>query len=161
MLKTGFFSGSFDPFTIAHESIVDRALNIFDNIIIGVGHNSAKKNYMFDPTERVEMIQYLYNDDPRVKVIQYDCLTVDIIDNDITAIIRGVRNSNDFEFEKNIMLINNAISLRKIETILFMDYSNVPISSSMVRELMVHGKSAHAYLPTKIHLWIFDKKRNK
>ena len=133
-MKKGLFPGSFDPFTKGHEAIVFKALNLFDEIFIGIGINSTKK-YLFDTENRIKHIQELFKKYPNVKVGTYQKLTVEYC-NEIKAshIIRGLRNSSDFEYEKTIAHMNNAIS--GIETIFFLsDEKHSALNSSIIREM--------------------------
>jgi len=110
-MKKGLFPGSFDPFTKGHEAIVFKALNIFDEIYIGIGINS-NKNYLFDTEKRIIHIKELFKKYPNVQVGTYQKLTVDYCKEiDASHIIRGLRNSSDFEYEKTIAHMNTAISV--------------------------------------------------
>ena len=115
-MKRAIFPGTFDPFTIGHYSVVQRALTFMDEIIIGIGINDKKKTWF--PTEkRVEMIRKLYADEPRIKVEAYDNLTVDFArEREAGFIIRGIRTVHDFEYEETIADINR--KLAGVETIL-------------------------------------------
>jgi pantetheine-phosphate adenylyltransferase len=136
-MKKGLFPGSFDPFTKGHEAIVLKAINLFDEIIIGIGINSNKK-YLFDTEKRIIHIKELFKNYPTVKVGTYQKLTVDYC-KEIGAnnIIRGLRNSTDFEYEKSIAHINTAIS--GLETVFFLTaerYSS--LNSSIIRDLYLN-----------------------
>jgi len=133
-MKKGLFPGSFDPFTKGHEAIVLKAINLFDEIIIGIGINSNKK-YLFDTEKRIIHIKELFKNYPTVKVGTYQKLTVDYC-KEIGAnnIIRGLRNSTDFEYEKSIAHINTAIS--GLETVFFLtDEKYSSLNSSIIRDL--------------------------
>lgn len=145
-MRRAIFPGTFDPFTIGHYSIVKRALTFMDEIIIGIGINENKKTY-FPTEERVEMIRRLYEDDLRVKVEAYDCLTVDFARQmDAQFIIRGIRTVSDFEYEETIADINR--KLTGIETILlFTEPELTCISSTIVRELLAYGKDISCFVP--------------
>lgn len=134
MKKTGLFPGSFDPFTKGHEAVVRKALTLFDEIIIGVGVNTSKKN-MFDIEKRKIHIESLFGEGENVRVEQFQKLTVDFC-KDIGAgfIVRGLRDSIDFEYEKSIAHMNNDIS--GIETVFFLtDQKYAAINSSIIREI--------------------------
>ena len=136
-MKKGLFPGSFDPFTKGHEAIVLKAINLFDEIIIGIGINSNKK-YLFDTEKRIIHIKELFKNYPTVKVGTYQKLTVDYC-KEIRAnnIIRGLRNSTDFEYEKSIAHINTAIS--GLETVFFLtDEKYSSLNSSIIRELYLN-----------------------
>lgn len=143
---TALFAGSFDPFTIGHHRIVQRALKLFDSIVVAVGTN-AGKNTLYTVDERVEMISALYANEPRVKVCSYSGLTMDFA-HDIGAccLLRGVRSVKDFEYERELADLN--LRMGGIETVLLMsepEYSAV--SSSVVRELISYGKDVSMFLP--------------
>lgn len=136
-MKKGLFPGSFDPFTKGHEAIVLKAINLFDEIIIGIGINSNKK-YLFDTEKRIIHIKELFKNNPTVKVGKYQKLTVDYC-KEIGAnnIIRGLRNSTDFEYEKSIAHINSAIS--GLETVFFLtDEKYSSLNSSIIRDLYLN-----------------------
>ena len=145
-MKRAIFPGSFDPFTIGHYDIVLRALQIFDEIIIGIGHNINKRN-AFPLQERINAIQTAFYSEPRVKVMAYDGLTVDFAtEQQAQFILRGVRSVQDFEYERNIAEANKQLS--GIETILLYtrpEYAH--ISSTLLRDLHSHGKDISQYLP--------------
>ncbi len=132
--KTALFPGSFDPFTKGHESIIQKAIPLFDKIVIGIGINSGK-NYFFDLEKRKAQISKIYESFPMVEVKTYQKLTVEYCkDIDAQYILRGLRDTNDFEYEKAIAQMNLAIS--GIETVFFMtDPAVAPISATIVREI--------------------------
>ena len=137
MQRTAIFVGSFDPFTIGHDSIVRRSLPLFDRLIIGVGVNIGKR-YMLSAEERVDAIRRLYSDEPRISVEQYSCLTVDFADSvGAQFIVKGVRTVKDFEAEREQADINRRLT--------GMD----SVSSSVVRELMHYGRDCSELLPNK------------
>jgi pantetheine-phosphate adenylyltransferase len=144
--KIALFPGSFDPFTLGHDSIVRRGLKLVDEVIISVGVNDNKK-YCFSLEDRMRSIENIYRDEPKVKVMSYDTLTVDFAEVvGAKFILRGIRTVNDFEYEKNIADVNRALS--GIETfILFTEPQYAHISSSIVRELMKYGKDISEFLP--------------
>ena len=147
-MRKAIFPGSFNPFTIGHHDIVIRGLELFDEIVIGIGINSAKSN-SHNTDKRAEAIQQVYANEPRVQVKVYDCLTVDFAQQeDARFILRGVRSVQDFEYERNIAEANK--QLCGIETILLYtrpEYAH--ISSSLVRELQSYNKDITPYLPPK------------
>jgi len=150
-MKRAVFPGTFDPFTIGHESIVNRALHIVDELIISIGININKKGY-FPVEERVDSIQKLYKNEPKIKVMIYNSLTVDFAQEmNAQFIIRGIRTINDFEYEKNIADTNRKLS--GIETlILFTEPEYAHISSTVVRELLFYKKDISAFIPKEINL---------
>lgn len=148
-MKRAIFPGSFDPYTIGHHDIVMRGLQVFDEIVIGIGHNYTKRE-TFPLEERLVAIQRIYSNEPRVRVEIYEGLTVDFaLKHDAQFILRGVRSTLDFEYERNIAEANKQLS--GIETILLYtrpEYAH--ISSTLVRDLHSHGKDIAAYLPKTI-----------
>lgn len=145
-MKTGIFVGSFDPFTIGHDSIVRRALPLFDRVVIGVGVNERKK-YMLNTEERTERIAHLYAEEPKIEVKAYSDLTIDFARREgAEYIIKGVRSVKDFEYEREQADINRRLST--IETILFYAEPQLEsISSSVVRELKNFGRDITEFLP--------------
>lgn len=144
--RIALFAGSFDPFTIGHHSIVERALLLFDRIVIAVGINAGKASAI--PAQvRIARIEKLYEGNPKVKVISYQGLTVDICRQEGAEwLLRGVRSVADFEYERNLADINRRIS--GIETvILFTLPEHSCVSSSVVRELEHYGYDTAPFLP--------------
>lgn len=138
--------GSFDPYTIGHDSLVKRALPLFDKIVIGVGYNERKK-YMQATETRVETIRQIYKEEEKIEVKQYNDLTVDFARREgAEFIIKGVRSVKDFEYEREQADINR--QLTGIETVLFFAEAGMEsISSSVVRELTHFGKDVKRFLP--------------
>ncbi len=147
-MRTAVFPGSFDPFTIGHKDIADRALRIFDRLIIGIGYNIHKAS-ADTIAERVESIQAIYEDDERVTVEAYTGLTVDFAhSHGADFIVRGLREVKDFEYERNLADTNAAIS--DIETVFLTARPELGfVSSSMVRELIANGYDASRFLPKR------------
>lgn len=143
--KTALFAGSFNPFTLGHQSIVDRTLNISDKVIIGFGYNIEKPDPYMDAN--IERVLKLYACNPRVSVAKYCGLTVDFAKEcGADFLVRGVRNISDFEYERNLAETNLRIS--GIETILLPTLPELSfISSSMVRELRHFGRDVSEFLP--------------
>ncbi len=149
-MKTAIFPGSFDPFTIGHEDIIKRALPLFDKIIVAIGHNSQKKT-MFDPSVRLKWIDEIFKNEDKVSVEIYEGLTVDFcLKKNAKFILRGLRSSVDFEFEKAIGQMNHSLS-PGIETVIFLsrpDYSH--ISSTIIRDIILHKGDVSDYVPSVI-----------
>ena len=145
---TGLFVGSFDPFTLGHQSIVDRALPLFSRLVIGVGDN-AEKHYTFPLAERLQAIRDLYRDEPRISVEAYSDLTTDLAARvGARFVVKGVRNVMDFEYERVQADFNRRLG--GLETILMYTLPELEtLSSSAVRELMHFGKDVSPYLPQK------------
>jgi pantetheine-phosphate adenylyltransferase len=147
-MRTGIFVGSFDPYTIGHDHIVQRALPLFDRLIIGVGVNE-RKQYMQSAEIRKRKIQELYRNEKKITVKTYSDLTIDFAHREMADfIIKGVRSVKDFEYEREQADINKRIG--HIDTLLlFADPGMESISSSMVRELQHFGVDVSPYLPKK------------
>ena len=148
---TGIFVGSFNPFTIGHDSIVTRALPLFDRLIIGVVGDQVHKPDMPSAEERMAVIRELYRDEPRIEVKPYYGLAVDFARaENAHFIVKGVRSVKDFEYEREQADINRQLS--GIETILLYSEPQLSsISSTMVRELQHFGVDVTPYLPHKSH----------
>lgn len=134
MKKVGLFPGSFDPFTKGHEVVVKKSLQLFDEVIIGVGVNSTK-NYLFPLDKRMAHIESLFENEPKVRIGQFQSLTVDYCkDLGANCIIRGLRDSKDFQYEKSIAHMNYDIS--GIDTVFFLTEQRYSaINSSIIREI--------------------------
>lgn len=150
-MRTAVFPGSFDPFTIGHKDIADRALRMFDRLIIAIGYNEHKPGFI-PVAKRLEAIRELYASDSRVEVTEYTGLTIDLCRRkDAAFIVRGVRNVTDFEYERNLADINRTIS--GVDTVVIVaDPALSLVSSSMVRELVHNGFDASRFLPFSIDL---------
>ena len=148
-MKRAMFPGSFDPITIGHCEIIEKACEIFDELIVSVGNNSDK-DYKFSLDQRLKFISNEFKNNPKVYVEKYEGLTVDFCKSkNIKHIVRGLRNPADFEFEKKIALFNN--SLENVETIFFLTSpNNAFISSSMVREIMDNGGNFKKFVPNSV-----------
>jgi len=148
-MKRAVFPGSFDPLTLGHKDIIDRALPLFDEIIIAIGTNSSKK-YMFTLKQRISFIEKTYNDVPKIKVDTYKGLTIDYcqkVDSDF--ILRGLRNPADFEFEKAIAQTNRKMS--KIETVFLLTGADTSyISSSIVRDILKNKGDVSLFVPKAV-----------
>ncbi len=148
-MKTGLFVGSFNPFTIGHDSIVRRALGLFDRLVIGVVGDQIHKPDLPKAEERIQTISSLYTDEPKIEVKPYYGLAVDFAKQEgALYIIKGVRSVKDFEYEREQADINRQIA--GIETILlFSEPQYSSVSSTMVRELQHFGVDTTPYLPSK------------
>jgi pantetheine-phosphate adenylyltransferase len=152
MKITAVFPGSFDPITRGHESVIKRALPLFDEVFIAVGINAEKKSF-FDLSLRIEWINKVFIDFPQVKVIQYEGLTVDLCRKlGAHYLLRGLRTSADFEFERSIGQINKKL-YPEIETVFFLtdpDFSM--LNSSIVRDILRNGGDASQFVPKELDL---------
>jgi pantetheine-phosphate adenylyltransferase len=152
MERFAVFPGSFDPFTIGHEAIIRRALSLFDEIIIAVGANTLKKNF-YSLETRKEMITGVFKNEPRVRVDHYEGLTVDYCKkNGAGYLLRGLRTSADFEFERAIGQVNKSMA-PDIESVFLL---TVPehsfINSTIVRDIIRNGGDASKFVPAAINL---------
>ena len=149
MIRTGIFVGSFNPFTVGHDSIVMRALPLFDRLVIGVVGDQVHKPDMPSAEERMKAISDLYADEPRIEVKSYFGLAVDFARQEgANYIVKGVRSVKDFEYEREQADVNRQIA--GVETLLLYSepqYSS--ISSTMVRELRHFGVDISEFLPHK------------
>ena len=153
-MKIAVFPGSFDPITLGHYDIVERASPLFDKIIIAIGKNSQKK-YMFSLEQRKEFIRNTFKDFPNVEVDDFEGLTVDYCKSKgVNFILRGLRNPADFEFEKAIAQTNRALTRENvIETIFLLTSSGKSfISSSIVREIISFGGNYEIMVPDSVRL---------
>ncbi len=146
-MKRALFPGSFDPFTIGHYDIVKRGLTLFDEVIIGIGHNADKHSYL-PIDERMERVKRIFADEKKVRVVAYDGLTVDCAKKEQAQfILRGVRSVQDYEYERSMADAN--LQMSGIETVLLYSKSEYAyISSSLVRDLMRYNKDISHLVPT-------------
>jgi pantetheine-phosphate adenylyltransferase len=147
MKRIALFPGSFDPFTKGHEDIVLRGLRLFDEVVIGIGNNATKKRY-FPLDVMKELIERTFKDKKNVKVITYDDLTAHAArELGATFLLRGLRNTTDFEYENGISQVNRYV-YAEIETVfLITSPSLAPISSSIIRDLHRYGQDVDDFLP--------------
>lgn len=145
-MNIGIFVGTFDPFTIGHDSVVRRVLPLFDKLVIGVGVNERKKTMLSD-TVRVQKIAQLYADEPKITVKSYSDLTTSFAEREgAHYLIKGVRSLKDFEYERSMADINRQLS--GIDTLLlYTEPDMASISSNVVRELIHFGRDVSAFLP--------------
>lgn len=145
--RIAVFPGSFDPFTIGHESIVKRGLYLFDRIIIAVGINTNKVDF-FPVEKRVQWIKEAFEFEERVSVHSYEGLTVDFCKRmNANFILRGLRTSADFEYERSIAQVNKAMN-NEIETVFILtDPEYSAVTSTLVRDIIRHGGDASKFLP--------------
>jgi pantetheine-phosphate adenylyltransferase len=151
MKRIALFPGTFDPITIGHINLIERAMHLYDEIVIGIGHNSTKST-LFSLEQRENWIKDIFKNQPKVRVQAYEGLTVAFCE-EIGAlyILRGLRNMSDFDYEKNIAQMNKLVN-PNIETIFLMcDPAYTPISSSVVRDLIRNGGDASPYLPVGVN----------
>lgn len=151
-MKTAIFPGSFDPFTRGHEAVVDEALTLFDKVIIAIGANIGKHS-LLSVENRLSLIQKVYADNPRVECVVYLTLTGEAArEMGATAIVRGVRNTIDFEYERTMAQTNRRIFPDITTVMLFTPPEFADISSSTVRELWAFNRDVSDMLPEGIDL---------
>lgn len=150
-MKRALFPGSFDPITNGHEDIIARSMNLFDEIVIGVGINSEKK-YMFSPEKRVKFVKNLFRKNNKIIVSQYEGLTIDFCKSiNANYILRGLRNPSDFQFEKAIAHTNKKLS--GIETVFLLTSAKTSfISSGIVREIIMNKGDYRSLVPRSVRV---------
>lgn len=148
-MRRAIFPGSFDPLTLGHHDIILRGITLFDELIIAIGKNSEKK-YMFTLEQRMRFIKESYKNEPKIKVLTYQGLTVDFCQKvEANFILRGLRNPADFEFEKAIAHTNRKLS--EIETVFLLTSSGKSyISSSIVRDVIRNGGDYTGLVPDSV-----------
>lgn len=150
--RIAVFPGSFDPITKGHENVIRRALPLFDKIIIAIGINSTK-NSLFTLEQRKQWIETVFSDEPKIEISTYEGLTVDFCTRKNAGyIIRGLRNTTDFEYEKAIAQMNAAMK-ENIETVfLITDPAHAAINSSIVREIHKNKGDIQKFIPDRIEI---------
>ncbi len=150
-MKRALFPGSFDPLTLGHYDIIKRGIKLFDEVIVAIGVNSEKK-YMFSLEERKSFIEKAFKNEPKVKIVTYQGLTIDFCKEiDAQFILRGLRNPADFEFEKAIAHTNRKLS--KIETVFLLTAANTSyISSSIVRDVIRNNGDYTKLVPDSVRV---------
>lgn len=147
MERIAIFPGSFDPFTIGHESVVRRALPMFDKLFIMIGYNANKKSF-FSVEKRMKWINQVFVNEPRVEVRLHEGLTVDFC-KEVGAkyILRGIRTSSDFEYERAIAQMNKKMH-PEIESVFLLTLpEHTPINATIIRDIISHGGDASMFLP--------------
>jgi pantetheine-phosphate adenylyltransferase len=154
MSRIALFPGTFDPITIGHVNIIERAMHLFDEIHVGIGHN-ANKSTLFNLEQRIEWIERTFKDSPKVFVGSYEGLTIEYCKSiGANYILRGLRNMADFDYEKNIAQMNKLVC-KDIESVFVMcDPAYTPISSSVVRDLIRNGGDTSAFLPETVKYFL-------
>ena len=152
MERVAIFPGSFDPFTVGHESIVKRALPLFDKIVIMIGYNTNKQSF-FPIEKRKNWIRQVFKDEPKVEVESHEGLTVDFCKKvNARYILRGLRTSADFEYERAIAQINKKM-LPQIESVFLLTMpEHTPVNSTIVRDIILHGGDASMFLPEALNM---------
>ncbi len=151
-MKTAVFPGSFDPFTLGHESIVRKALPLFDRIIVAIGANTSK-NSTFELEKRTQWIKETFADNSKVKVTSFKGLTVEFCrEQNAQFILRGLRNPNDYQYESSIAQMNQALNSDVTSVFLICDPEYAAISSSIVREIYKNEGDITQFLPKAMTL---------
>ena len=150
--RIALFPGSFDPFTRGHQSIVIRALSLFDEIIIAIGANALKDGY-FSLDSRERLIRDVFKDYPHVKVDHYNGLTVDYARSlNAKFILRGIRTAADFEYERAIAQMNRAMYPEIDSIMLLTTPEHTPINSTIVRDVIRNGGDASPFIPEGVDI---------
>lgn len=148
--RIAIFPGSFDPITSGHFDIVQRAIPLFDKIIVAIGHNAQKK-YLLSLEQRMALLEELFDDEPKIETDSYKGLTANYCKaQNVNFILRGLRSSSDFEYEKGIAHLNSSLDKDLDTVFLITSPGFAHISSSIVREILSNGGSAAKFLPAKI-----------
>lgn len=152
MKRTALYPGTFDPVTIGHESMVKRALSLFDQIIVAIGINTAKQSY-FPIEKRIQWLEKVFAPYPQVIIDSFQGLTIDFCKKkNAQFILRGLRSSTDFEYERNIAQANSSL-VPDIETVFLVSAPGLSaISSSIVRDIHQHGGDVSSFIPSGITL---------
>ncbi len=149
-MKTALFPGTFDPFTNGHLDIVQNGLNLFDKVVIAVGENASKKT-MFDLATRIQWIEDVFKNEPRVVVKHYSGLTIHFC-KEVGAqyILRGLRTIGDFEYEKQIAMVNADLAPTVQSVFVLSEQKYTAVSSTVIRDLILHGGDYASYLPEAV-----------
>ena len=152
-MKIAVFPGSFDPITLGHLDIIERAAPLFDKLIIAIGQNSQKK-YMFPLEKRIDFLKRSTEEFSNVEIDYFEGLTIDYcLEKKAQYILRGLRNPADFEFEKAIAHTNRTLAHKKLETVFLLTSSGKSfISSSIVREIITHKGEYELLVPTAVRV---------
>lgn len=160
MNKVAIFPGSFDPFTVGHESVVKRAISMFDKIVIMIGYNANKQSF-FPIEKRLKWINQVFKNETKIEVQIHEGLTVDFC-KEVGAkyILRGLRTSSDFEYERAIAQINKKMH-PEIETVFLLTLpEHTPVNATIIRDIVSHGGDASMFLPSGLNMDEFKVDKN-
>ncbi len=160
-MKIAVFAGSFDPFTKGHESVVLRALPLFDKIIIAIGTNSSKMEFL-TIKERIELIESVFKMESKINVEAYNGLTVDYCKKvKANFMLRGIRTAADFEYERGVAQMNK-IMLPEVESVFLLTTPELtPVNSTIVRDILRHGGDAQQFLPDNADIYsLLERRKN-
>lgn len=156
-MKKCVFAGSFDPFTVGHADVVQKSLRIFDEVIIAVGRNTAKR-CMFSAEERLEMVSSVYANEPRVKIVLWEGVIVDLLQREGTPFyVRGIRSGRDFEYEQFDAYASHDLDPDMLTVFLPCEQQHLHLSSSLVRNCIAFHKSFESYVPQEVFAYIERK----
>ena len=151
-MKVALFPGSFDPFTVGHQALVSEGLRFFDKVVVAVGENPEKRG-LLTTENRKRLIEDLYRDEPRVEVVSYSGLTGNYCrEHELKFILRGMRNTVDFDFERNMMQINQRLYPEITTVLLFTPSEYVAVSSSVIREILSFGGDVAQFMPEGVDI---------
>ncbi len=160
--KIAIYPGSFDPFTNGHMDLIKRGLKLFDRLIVAILHNPAKRKALFTVEERIEMLEEIFNGNPKIEVDQHSGLLVDYAEaKGAGAILRGIRAVSDFEYEFQMALMNRRLN-RKVQNVFLMTGLQwIFTSSSIVKEAATFGGDVKSMVPPNVNQKLIDKFRKR
>jgi pantetheine-phosphate adenylyltransferase len=160
-MKVAVFAGSFDPFTKGHESVLLRALPLFDKIIIAIGTNSSKMGFL-TIEERIELIHNVFKQESKIVIDSYEGLTVDYCRKvGANFMLRGIRTAADFEYERAVAQMNKSM-LPEVESVFLLTTPELtPVNSTIVRDILRHGGNVKQFLPDNADIYsLLEKRKN-
>ncbi len=156
-MKKCVFAGTFDPFTVGHSDTVNTCLRLFDEVVVAVGENKQKA-CMFTAKERAEMISAVYKEEPRVRVVIWDGVIVDLLKEENTPFyVRGVRNTVDFEYENAALYASRDLDKEFVTLYIPAEQGRVHISSTLVKNCIAFGKPFQDYVPKAVYGYIVKR----
>lgn len=158
--KVAVFPGSFDPFTLGHHSVVTRALPLFDKVVVAIGKNTMKNGF-FTIDERIELIESVYRNEPKIEVAAYDGLTIDFCRQiGASFMLRGIRTVSDFEYECAISQMNQLMQ-PGVETVFLLTTPELtPVNSTIVRDILSYGGDVSQFVPKGMNIAeVLDKRK--